>query len=738
MKRKLLSLCMVLALCLGLVPASALAASGGGSCGAGVSWNLDEAGTLTISGSGPMDDFAASAWVPWYDLRGSIFTIQVSQGVTHIGANAFLNCLSVTSVQIADSVASIGDSAFSSCGSPTNGPRIHLPGSMTAVGSYTFMGCNLTGLTIPAGVTTIGDHAFFGCGRLTEVSLPRTVAKIEANAFDGCSALTSVSLPEGVEIAHWAFHSLPASAAVSYGGTQAQWDAIGAAKGTTTAELVFGASGAAAPKVQVQSSTPAPGQPASLTLSGQMGSDGVVELSAANPKLSASVTAPVGAVLNSWELRLYTQSGSLITAITESRAGTIAQSPTLISMTLWKTPSGSSVVFSDFSLNLGTEYSYSFSAVINGESFTTERGRFRLGPVLRTYTVEFCNPVNMTYSKSIQVVSGQPYGPLPTPAPMAGRVFEGWFTNGGNRVTADTIANLTQNQTLYAHWSQEAPTTLTHTSVPGNGGIVELTAQNPQVTATLSAPVGKRLTRWDVNFYNTNGTFVGRLSDATGGVMSGTSAPLSMRLWTATGPVKAGQNLDYGTFRLTVGTVYDYEFAAVVEGQTYTSSRARLRLTATGQSAGVPAGGMAYTSTQMVQVDGRAMQFQMYALKDAQGNDTNYIRLRDLAFVLNGTRAQFDVGWNGSVNLETGRAYRTNGEEMSTPFSGNRTYALALAPTNVNGSPVHLTAILLKDDRGGGYTYYQLRDLGRALGFQVGWKAGTGIFVETNQPYQEG
>ena len=106
--------------------------------------------------------------------------------------------------------------------------------------------------------------------------------------------------------------------------------------------------------------------------------------------------------------------------------------------------------------------------------------------------------------------------------------------------------------------------------------------------------------------------------------------------------------------------------------------------------------------------------------------------------MLNGTRAQFDVGWNGSVNLETGRAYRTNGEEMSTPFSGNRTYALALAPTNVNGSPVHLTAILLKDDRGGGYTYYQLRDLGRALGFQVGWKAGTGIFVETNQPYQEG
>ena len=40
-----------------------------------------------------------------------------------------------------------------------------------------------------------------------------------------------------------------------------------------------------------------------------------------------------------------------------------------------------------------------------------------------------------------------------------------------------------------------------------------------------------------------------------------------------------------------------------------------------------------------VTVDGKAAEFQMYALVDANGNGTNYIKLRDMAQVLNGTKA---------------------------------------------------------------------------------------------------
>ena len=111
---------------------------------------------------------------------------------------------------------------------------------------------------------------------------------------------------------------------------------------------------------------------------------------------------------------------------------------------------------------------------------------------------------------------------------------------------------------------------------------------------------------------------------------------------------------------------------------------------------------VAYASTQNVLVDGKSVEFQCYALKDENGNDTNYIKLRDVAAILNGTAAQFEVGWTGAVNIETGKAYTPNGSEMSTPYSGDRAYEEATAPTNVNGAAADLSAIVLKDDAGNG------------------------------------
>ena len=147
--------------------------------------------------------------------------------------------------------------------------------------------------------------------------------------------------------------------------------------------------------------------------------------------------------------------------------------------------------------------------------------------------------------------------------------------------------------------------------------------------------------------------------------------------------------------------------------------------------AGATGGGTAYASTQAVLVDGKAVTFQAYALKDANGNDTNYVKLRAVAQALNGTAVQVALGWDGSVNIETGKSYTSNGSEMKTPFSGNRAYSPATAPTNINGSPAALEAIVLLDDNGGAYTYYKLRDLGTALGFHVDWTAEKGIFIET-------
>ena len=149
----------------------------------------------------------------------------------------------------------------------------------------------------------------------------------------------------------------------------------------------------------------------------------------------------------------------------------------------------------------------------------------------------------------------------------------------------------------------------------------------------------------------------------------------------------------------------------------------------------IPASGTAIASTQTVTVDGKAVEFQMYALKDANGNLTNYIKLRDMAYVLNGTKAQFAVGYDGAISLTTGEAYEAGGTEMTTPYSGDRAYTGGSQTIKINGEDVAMTAITLTDDNGGGYNYFKLRDLGKALGFNVGYSNENGVFIESDKPY---
>lgn len=139
----------------------------------------------------------------------------------------------------------------------------------------------------------------------------------------------------------------------------------------------------------------------------------------------------------------------------------------------------------------------------------------------------------------------------------------------------------------------------------------------------------------------------------------------------------------------------------------------------------------AHPATQTVDVDGKSMEFQCYALKDAAGNLTNYVKLRDVADALNGSAAQFEVGYYGAVNIATGWAYTPNGSENSTPFSGARECLPTVQKVNIDGTLTNLEAFTLTDNNGGGYTYYKLRDLGNALGFKVDWTQERGIFIET-------
>ena len=178
-----------------------------------------------------------------------------------------------------------------------------------------------------------------------------------------------------------------------------------------------------------------------------------------------------------------------------------------------------------------------------------------------------------------------------------------------------------------------------------------------------------------------------------------------------------------------------FRFGPKAAGQPVTPTQPETPTAPTVTVENIPASGTAKASSQTVTVDGKKVEFQMYALVDASGNGTNYIKLRDMAQVLNGTKAQFSVGYDGTISLTTGQAYTSTGTEMTTPFSGDRSYTGGARTVKINGSNVDMTAITLLDDAGGGYNYFKLRDLGKALGFNVGYSNERGVFIESDKPY---
>ena len=90
-----------------------------GTCGNNLIWSyVDATKTLTISGTGPMENYEMNynhSPAPWYSFVSSIKYAIIESGVTSIGEGAFSYCSNLTSITIPNSVTSIGDDAFQYC-----------------------------------------------------------------------------------------------------------------------------------------------------------------------------------------------------------------------------------------------------------------------------------------------------------------------------------------------------------------------------------------------------------------------------------------------------------------------------------------------------------------------------------------------------------------------------------------------------------------------------------------------
>ena len=204
-KLRLLSAVLAICMLLTIAPITAFASTGSGTCGDNISWELDESGTLTLTGSGAMRDYTYSSSggydvSPWreFEMGNDIKKIVVGDGITSIGSYAFCDCGEVTEVSLPAGLKKIGYAAFESCEKFKN---INLPDGLETIENYAFNSCSaLESITaIPDQITKIGFGVFSGCSSLTEITLPAGLQEIECDAFDNCSALTKITIDESNE-----------------------------------------------------------------------------------------------------------------------------------------------------------------------------------------------------------------------------------------------------------------------------------------------------------------------------------------------------------------------------------------------------------------------------------------------------------------------------------------------------------------------------------------------------------
>jgi hypothetical protein len=130
-------------------------------------------------------------------------------------------------------------------------------------------------------------------------------------------------------------------------------------------------------------------------------------------------------------------------------------------------------------------------------------------------------------------------------------------------------------------------------------------------------------------------------------------------------------------------------------------------------------------------IDGAEISFDAYNIDGA-----NFVKLRDMAFSLNGTAKQFDVAFDAAANaigLLPGTAYTVVGGEMAAGDGKTKEALITTSKIVMNGAEIRLTAYNI-----GGNNYFKLRDIGQTFDFSTEYDdANKAIMIDTSLPYSD-
>ena len=294
--RRLLSLLLTLSFCLALLPCFALAeepegsiaivgdtenlqessgvisapagnelqASESGTSGDGLTWTLDEEGTLTITGTGKLRGWNSYYDpAPWYEKRESICRVFIDDGVDSIERYAISECSNMISIRFPKSLIRIDPYAVtgapllseisfggtkedwkrlgfyynhyqvsvscsdgeiaaqdsSKCGDDLTWTlsedgtltvagtgemwNFESPGSGAFLAPWNEERDQILNVRIQQSVNSIGEWSFAYCPNLTEALIAEGVTRLESYAFYQCSSLTYAELPESLSSIGW-------------------------------------------------------------------------------------------------------------------------------------------------------------------------------------------------------------------------------------------------------------------------------------------------------------------------------------------------------------------------------------------------------------------------------------------------------------------------------------------------------------------------------------------------------
>lgn len=199
-----------------------------GQCGEDIYYVLYSNGKLLLRGTGAMYDYDSDNRSPFRDNE-TIRNLVVSSDITHLGEDAFMDAVNLTSATLPDSLTSIADSAFMQSddriGYVHGLTDINIPDKVTTLGGNVFWGTAITSLIIPENVTAISKYLCRDCLNLTEAHINGTL--LGAFMFTGCTNLKTLTISAKVKsIGECAFTYCSSLESISFYGTTSQWDSI--------------------------------------------------------------------------------------------------------------------------------------------------------------------------------------------------------------------------------------------------------------------------------------------------------------------------------------------------------------------------------------------------------------------------------------------------------------------------------------------------------------------------------